>query len=102
MKMYAYHRLIVSSVLAATVALATPLGSSHAQTDDPGSDDILRRSEHVVYAETNDIANAVLAFHRDDEGRLIIARRAVPDWRQGRHRSLLQARPVRHRSERRD
>jgi len=76
MKMYAYHRLIVSSVLAATVALATPLGSSHAQTDDPGSDDILRRSEHVVYAETNDIANAVLAFHRDDEGRLTLLRGA--------------------------
>ena len=72
MKIYAYHRVIGSSVLAATVALATPLGSAHAQIGDVGSDDILRRSEHVVYVETNDIANAALAFRRDDEGRLTL------------------------------
>jgi len=72
MKICAYHRVIVSSVFAMTVAFAPPLGSAHAEIGDAGSDDILRRSEHVVYTETNDIANAVLAYRRDDEGRLTL------------------------------
>ena len=71
MKISAYHRVIVASLLATTLALAAQLGPSHAQTGD-GSDDILRRFEHVVYTETNDITNAVLAFRRDDEGRLTL------------------------------
>jgi DNA-binding beta-propeller fold protein YncE len=72
MKIYAYHRAIVTSLLATTVALATQLGPSHAQTGDAGSDDVLRRFEHVVYTETNDITNAVLAFRRDDKGGLTL------------------------------
>jgi hypothetical protein len=72
MKIYAYDRVIVSSVLAATVAVSTPLGSAHAQIGNAGSGDSLRRSEHVVYTETNDIANAVLAFRQDDQGRLTL------------------------------
>ena len=71
MKISAYHRVIVASLLATTLAFAAQLGPSHAQTGD-GSDDILRRFEHVVYTETNDITNAVLAFRRDDEGRLTL------------------------------
>src|SRR6516164_2781553 len=71
MKISAYHRVIVASLLATTLALTAQLGPSHAQTGD-GSDDILRRFEHVVYTETNDITNAVLAFRRDDQGRLTL------------------------------
>jgi hypothetical protein len=72
MKSYAHHRVIVASLLATTVAFATQLRPSHAQTGDAGSDDILRRFEHVVYTETNDITNVVLAFRRDDEGGLTL------------------------------
>jgi len=72
MKIFACHRVIATAVLVTTVAFAAPLAPSLAQIGDAGSDDILRRSEHVVYAETNDIANAVLAFRRDDQGRLTL------------------------------
>jgi 6-phosphogluconolactonase (cycloisomerase 2 family) len=72
MKILADHSVIATSVLVATVAFAAQLGPSLAQIGDAGSDDILRRSEHVVYTETNDIANAVLAFRRDDQGRLTL------------------------------
>src|SRR5215471_18211862 len=72
MKISAYHRAIITSVLATTVAFAAQLRPLHAQIGDAESDDILRRSEHVVYTETNDIANAVLAFRRDDQGRLTL------------------------------
>ena len=72
MKIFAYHRVIVASLLATAVAFGTQLEPSHAQTGDAGSDDILRRFEHVVYTETNDFTNAVLAFRRDDEGRLTL------------------------------
>jgi len=71
MKISAYHRVIVTSVLTTTVVF-TALRPLHAQIGDADADDILRRSEHVVYTETNDIANAVLAFRRDDEGRLTL------------------------------
>src|SRR6516165_7283871 len=70
MKIFARRRVTIGSVLAATVAFAVPLGSSYAEIGNPGFDDILRRSEHVVYTETNDVANAILAFRRDGEGRL--------------------------------
>src|SRR6516165_3228180 len=72
MKIFACHRVIATAVLVTTVAFAAQLAPSLAQIGDAGSDDILRRSEHVVYTETNDIANAVLAFRRDDEGRLTL------------------------------
>jgi len=72
MKIYAYRRVIVNAVLATTLAFAGQPGSLHAAIDDADSDDILRRSEHVVYTETNDTANAVLAFRRDDKGRLTL------------------------------
>ena len=72
MKIFARRRVIIASVLAATVAFAVPLGSSYAEIDDPGFKNILRRSEHVVYTETNDRANAVLAFRRDESGRLTL------------------------------
>jgi 6-phosphogluconolactonase (cycloisomerase 2 family) len=72
MKTSVYHRVIITSALATTLAFAAPLGSSYAGIDDPGSDDILRRSEHVVYTETNDIANGVLAFRRDEDGHLTL------------------------------
>src|SRR5215471_19839016 len=72
MKISAYHRAIITSVLATTVAFAAQLRPLHAQIGDAESDDILRRSEHVVYTETNDTANAVLAFRRDDDGRLTL------------------------------
>ena len=72
MKIFACHRVIATAVLVTTVAFAAQLAPSLAQIGDVGSDDILRRSEHVVYAETNDIANAVLAFRRDDQGRLTL------------------------------
>jgi hypothetical protein len=70
MKISLCYRVIITSVLATTVAIAAPLQPLHTQIVDPEPDDILQRSEHVVYTETNDIANAVLAFRRDDEGRL--------------------------------
>ena len=72
MKIFARRRVTIASVLAATVAFAVPLGSSYAEIDDPGFKNILRRSEHVVYTETNDRANAVLAFRRDESGRLTL------------------------------
>ena len=72
MKTFGYHRVMATSVLAATLALAGRSGPSHAETGAADSDNILRRSEHVVYTETNDIANAILAFRRDDEGRLML------------------------------
>ena len=72
MKIFACHRVIATAVLVTTVAFAAQLAPSLAQIGDAGSDDILRRSEHVVYTETNDIANAVLAFRRDDQGRLTL------------------------------
>ena len=72
MKIFACHRVIATAVLVTTVAFAAQLAPSLAQIGDVGSDDILRRSEHVVYTETNDIANAVLAFRRDDQGRLTL------------------------------
>jgi len=72
MKIFACHRVIATAVLVTTVAFAAQLAPSLAQIGDAGSDDILRRSERVVYTETNDIANAVLAFRRDDQGRLTL------------------------------
>jgi len=72
MKISANYRVIITSVLVTTVAFATQLPPLHAQIGGPDSDDILRRSEHVVYTETNDIANAVIGFRRDDEGRLTL------------------------------
>src|SRR5262245_19616454 len=72
MKLYVCRRVIAASVLATAMAFAVQLEPSHARTGDADSADILRRSEHVVYTETNDIANAILAFRRDDEGRLTL------------------------------
>jgi hypothetical protein len=72
MKIFADHSVIATSVLVATVAFAAQLGPSLAQIGDSGSDEFLRRSEHMVYTKTNDIANAVLAFRRDDRGRLML------------------------------
>ena len=72
MKISECNRVMITSVLTAIAAVAVQPGSSYAAIDNPGSDDILRRSEHVVYTETNDIANGVLAFRRDDEGRLTL------------------------------
>src|SRR5215813_13101614 len=72
MKICACPRVIVTAALATTLALAGQPRPSHAGNEDAGSDEFLRRSERVVYTETNDIANAVLAFRRDDEGRLTL------------------------------
>ena len=72
MKIYAYPPVIVTAALATALALAGQPRPSHAGIDDAGSDEFLRRAEHVVYTETNDIANAVLAFRRDDKGRLTL------------------------------
>src|SRR5262249_31134584 len=72
MQLNAYRRLIVISAVVTTLALAVQRAPSYARIGDTDSDDILRGSEHVVYTETNDIANAVLAFRRDDEGRLTL------------------------------
>ena len=69
MKCYTCRRVVIRTVLATAVAFVVQLGPSHAQISVTDRDGVLRYSEHVVYTETNDVANAILAFRRDDEGR---------------------------------
>ena len=71
MKLNSCGRVLLTSALATAIAFALQLGPCYAQIGDTGPD-ILRRSQHVVYTETNDVANAILAFRRDDEGRLTL------------------------------
>jgi len=72
MKCYTCRRVVIRTVLATAVAFVVQLGPSHAQISVTDRDGVLRYSEHVVYTETNDVANAILAFRRDDEGRLTL------------------------------
>src|SRR6516162_8747669 len=72
MELYVCRRVVIRTFLTTAVALAVQVGRSHAQISSADLDDVLRFSEHVVYTETNDVANAVLAFRRDDEGRLTL------------------------------
>jgi 6-phosphogluconolactonase (cycloisomerase 2 family) len=59
-------------VLAAAigVAFAAAIVSARAGDRDGDFDDFLGPSEHVVYTETNDTSNAIVAFRRDDDGNL--------------------------------
>ena len=72
MELYTWRRVVIRTVLATAVASAVQLGPSQAQISATDRDDVLRLSEHVVYTETNDVANAILAFRRDGEGRLTL------------------------------
>ena len=72
MKLYTWRRVVVRTAFATAVAFTVQLGPSQAQISATGLDDVLRPSEHVVYTETNDVTNAILAFRRDDEGRLTL------------------------------
>ena len=72
MKLYTCRRVVIGTVLTTAVAFAVQVGPSHAQSSATDLDDVLRSSEHVVYTETNDVANAILAFRRDDKGRLTL------------------------------
>ena len=72
MKSYMWRCVVIRTVLSTAAAFAVQLGPSHAQISVTDRDDALRFSEHVVYTETNDVANAILAFRRDDEGRLAL------------------------------
>ena len=66
MELYVCRRVFIRTFLTTAVALAVQVGRSHAQISSTDLDDVLRFSEHVVYTETNDVANAILAFRRDD------------------------------------
>jgi len=72
MKHYTCRRVVIRTAIITAVAFAVQLGPSHAQIRATDLDDVLRSSEHVVYTQTNDVANAILAFRRDDEGRLTL------------------------------
>ena len=72
MKHYTCRRAVIRTAIITAVAFAVQLGPSHAQIRATDLDDVLRSSEHVVYTQTNDVANAILAFRRDDEGRLTL------------------------------
>jgi 6-phosphogluconolactonase (cycloisomerase 2 family) len=72
MKLYTCRRAVGRTVLYTAAAFAVQLGPSQAQISATDPDDVLRSSEHVVYTETNDLANAILAFRRDAEGRLTL------------------------------
>ena len=62
MKCYTCRRVVIRTVLATAVAFVVQLEPSQAQTSTTDRDDVLRSSEHVVYTETNDVTNAILAF----------------------------------------
>jgi len=62
--------LVLSAVTFIGMAVAGQIGSAWAEDGDRDFDDLLGPSEHVVYTETNDVSNAILAFRRDDAGRL--------------------------------
>jgi 6-phosphogluconolactonase (cycloisomerase 2 family) len=72
MKCYTCRRVVIRTVLATAVAFVVQLKPSQAQISATDRDDVLRSSEHVVYTETNDVTNAILAFRRDDTGRLTL------------------------------
>jgi len=72
MKSYMWCCVLIRTVLSTAAAFAVQLGPSHAQISVTDRDAALRFSEHVVYTETNDVANAILAFRRDAEGRLTL------------------------------
>ena len=72
MKSYMWCCVVIRTVLSTAAAFAVQLGPSHAQISVTDRDAALRFSEHVVYTETNDVANAILAFRRDAEGRLTL------------------------------
>jgi 6-phosphogluconolactonase (cycloisomerase 2 family) len=72
MKSYMWRCVVIRTVLSTAAAFAVQLGPSHAQISVTDRDDALQFSEHVVYTETNDVANAILAFRRDAEGRLTL------------------------------
>jgi 6-phosphogluconolactonase (cycloisomerase 2 family) len=72
MKHYTCRRVVIRTAIITAVAFAVQLRPSHAQIRPMDLDDVLRSSEHVVYTQTNDVANAIVAFRRDDEGRLTL------------------------------
>ena len=72
MKCYTCRRVVIRTVLATAVAFVVQLEPSQAQISATDRDDVLRSSEHVVYTETNDVTNAILAFRRDDTGLLTL------------------------------
>jgi len=72
MKSCMWRCVVIRTVLSTAAAFAVQLGPSHAQISVTDRDAALRFSEHVVYTETNDVANAILAFRRDAEGRLTL------------------------------
>jgi 6-phosphogluconolactonase (cycloisomerase 2 family) len=60
----------VVAVAVVGMTLAVETGRARAIDRDLDADDLLRPTDHVVYTETNDTTNAVLAFRRDDSGQL--------------------------------
>ena len=71
MRFHAKHHALATVALAAiTMALAAPVPSARANGSSAIVDDPLLPTEHVVYTETNDTNNAILAFHRDVAGNL--------------------------------
>ena len=72
MKCNTCRRVVISTIVATAVAFVVQLEPSQAQISATDRDDVLRSSEHIVYTETNDVTNAILAFRRDDTGRLTL------------------------------
>ena len=72
MKVYTCRRVVICAALSTVVGFVVQLGPSQAQSGAADLDDVLRFSEHVVYTETNDVANVILGFRRDDAGRLTL------------------------------
>jgi len=68
MRHAASRRALATAFAVIGVAFAIPVATAFAGEGD--GDDFLGPSEHVVYTETNDTANAILAFRRDDDGNL--------------------------------
>jgi 6-phosphogluconolactonase (cycloisomerase 2 family) len=68
MRHAASRRALATAFAVIGVAFAIPFATAFAGEGD--GDDFLGPSEHVVYTETNDTTNAILAFRRDTAGNL--------------------------------
>lgn len=71
MRVHFRRRLFTASVTAVIGCIvAVHAMSARANDFDQDRGDALKHFEHIVYTETNDTANAVLAFRRDEAGQL--------------------------------
>ncbi|MBV8592594.1 MAG: beta-propeller fold lactonase family protein [Acetobacteraceae bacterium] len=72
--LYPSIRSVAATLAAAGVAVIIQMAPAIAGDDDLNTEDyiedVLKPSGRVLYTETNDISNAILAFRRDDQGRL--------------------------------